>query len=560
MARKSYPHVTAAKKYARLVFNGKKVAGHYERQAAERFLTDLERNDIEFRPHEAERACKFIEKFRHVKGRWARDAQNISLEPWQSFVLCNIFGFYIDGLRRFTEAYIRVARKNGKSILAAGIGLYMFTEDDEWGAEIYSGATSEKQAWEVFRPARLMALQHPDFQRLYGIDIGAKNMSIVADDSRFEPIIGNPGDGSSPHCALIDEYHEHNTPAMYQTMTSGMGAREQPLCLIITTAGTNIASPCFEKDDEIKKMLDGVYKDDSIFGLIYEPDKEDADNWQSITAMKKANPNLDVSVAKRFLLRELAKAERSPSEQASYKTKNLNIWVGSGQTFLNPLVWKNCGNPKITIQQCIDEDWSCFFGLDLASRIDFVALMRVFVKRVDDNLHYRWFPKFWLPENRIEEDNTGQYLRWADKGLVQLHDDDEIDFAKLRADIITEAEYLNPREIAYDPWRAIGLEQELSNHGLRMVKIGQTVSQFADPMNELQAAHLSGRIQHDGNEILNWMAGNLVCKEDTNGNKKPRREIAKNKIDGMVAGLMAVNRALATDITGGFVTGTLKTL
>jgi len=560
MPRKAYPHVTAANRYARDVFNGRKVAGMYERLACERYLNDRERSDLIFDYRKANRVCEFVQQFKHVKGNRFKGT-NIMLRPWQCFQFVNVFGFVNeDGFRRFNEWYLRVARKNGKSIMAAGAGLYMFAEDGEWGAEVYSGATSEKQAWEVFRPARRLALEHASFMDQYDVEIGAKNMSIVQDDSRFEPMIGNPGDGPSPHCGIIDEYHEHKTPVMYNAMRSGMGARDQPLTIIITTAGTNIASPCFEKDDEIKKLLAGIYKDDSIFGCIFEPDKEDYDSWSSITAMKKANPNIDVSVSKRYLKRELKAAERTPSDQARYKTKNLDIWVGSGATYLNPLRWAACADKTISIEQCMAEDWRCIFGLDLASRIDFVALMRVFAKKIDDNLHYRWFPKFWLPENRIEDDKTGQYEQWYDKGLMTLHDDDEIDFAKLRADVLAEAEALNPMEIAYDPWRAIGLEQELTNEGLTMVKIAQTVAQFTDPMNELEAAHLSGRIKHDGNEILQWMSGNLVAKEDTNGNKKPRREIAKNKIDGMVAGLMATNRLLANDMTGGFVTGKVRVL
>ena len=558
MARRSYPYVTKANKYARDVVNGRKVAGEFERLACERHLRDLKNPLFEFRKDKANRACKFIEQLHHVKGRWARDQETIKLEPWQCFIVCSIFGWYQDGVRRFVEAYIRVARKNGKSMLAAAIGLYMFVEDSEYGAEIYSGATTEKQAWEVFRPARLMALKHPDFKAEYGVEVHAKNMHVLEDDSRFEPMIGDPGDGASPHLAIIDEYHEHKSPNMYETMATGMGAREQPICLIITTAGDNIASPCFEKDDDCKKILQGLVTDESTFCMIYEPDKED--KWDSVTAMKKANPNLGVSVAIGYLNRRLEKAKRSPSEQSSFKTKHLNIWVGSGQAFLNVEEWLKCGDPNLDIQEAIeDPEWIPVFGLDLASRIDFVALARLFFRRHEDGLLYRHFPRFWLPENRIEEDDTGRYLAWAERGLVTLHEEDEIDYPELRADILSEAELIRPIEVAFDPWRAMGLEQELSNQGLVMVKIAQTIAQFTDPMNELEAAHLSKRLVHDGNEILNWMAGNLVAKTDTNGSKKPRREIAKNKIDGMVALLMAMNRALASNM-GVYVTGRIRGL
>lgn len=558
---KGYPHAAKAKRYAREVFNGKRIAGRYTWLACKRFLEDLERGEWLFSPRHAERACRFIEQFDHVKGKWAGNQEKLQLDLWQCFFVVNVFG-WLDRetkKRRFTEAYLRVARKNGKSTLAAPIGLYMFVADEEYGAEVYSGATSEKQAWEVFRPAKQMAERQPEFCEFYDVDVRAKNMHRISDDSRFEPMIGNPGDGSSPHCAIIDEYHEHNSPAMYDTMVTGMAAREQPLTLIITTAGTNLASPCFEKDDDCKKVLEGTFKDDSLFALIYEPDKDDIENWQSVRAMKKANPSLGVSVSQSYLERRISKALRSPSELAAYKTKHLNIWQGSGQAFLNMHHWEQCGDAALTAESLVDKP--CIFGIDLASRIDFVALVKLFFERLDDdNLGYYAIPTFWLPENRVEEDATGQYARWLEAGYMRVHDDDEIDFAQLRREIVTEAETYSPLEIAFDPWRALGLEQELTAEGFTMVKIPQTVGNFSDPMNELQASHLSGRLKHDANPILNWMAGNLVAREDTNGNKKPRREIERNKIDGQVALLMAMNRALAHKETGGYVTGRLLTI
>lgn len=544
MPRRSYPHVTKAKRYAREVFNGKRVAGKYTCLACERFLKDLDRDDWEFHfdPAKASRACKFIEHLPHTKGRWLRDRELLNLEPWQCFLVCNIFGWVDeDGFRRFNEAYIRVARKNGKSPLAAAIGLYCFVEDNEFGAEVYSGATTEKQAWEIYRPAKKMAAAIAD---VYDIEINAKNMNIAADDSRFEPIIGNPGDGASPSCALIDEYHEHKRSDLYDTMATGMAAREQGLVLIITTAGTDLMSPCYEKDDDAKKILEGTFKDESIFVLIYEPDIEDQKNWESVAAMKKANPNLGVSVGRRYLERQQRAARRSPDKQAAFKTKHLNIWVSAGHAFLNSLDWQLCAVPGLTIDDMAGKQ--CMFGVDLASRVDFVAVMRLFFEQDEQgNLLYYPFPRFFLPENRIEEDESGQYARWFEAGFIETHDDDEIDFARLRTDIYDDALKYGPHEVAYDPWRAAGIEQELTNKGLTMVKIPQTIQYFTDPLNELEAAHMSSRrIRHPNNEVLNWMSGNLVVRTDAQGNKKPIRQLEKNKIDGMVAMLLAMNRAL----------------
>lgn len=548
-----YGHVARAKRYAREVATGKRVAGKFTRLACQRFLDDLKRKDLRFDAAEADRRCRFIEKLPHIKGVWASRAEFIRLEPWQSWLTCNLFGFFrLDGTRRFNEAYIRVGRKNAKSTLAAGIGLSMMVLDGEFGAEVYSGATSEKQAWEVFGPARQMVLRHPEFRTRFGVDVNAKNLNAPADNSKFEPVIGKPGDGSSPHCAIIDEFHEHPTWDQYSTFKTGMGARQQPLLLIITTAGVDISSPCFEKDDEVKKILLGALKADDFFCVIYAAD--DDDDWTSVAAMKKANPNLGVSVSQRYLESQLEAAKRTPSAAAAYKTKNLNQWVSSGSAELNMLAWKKCADPALKIEDFRGK--RCVFGVDLASSVDFVASCRLFHDQIDGNNHYWPFWRFWLPERRIEEDKTGNFAAWAGRGFIEVHEDDEIDFAALRKAILDDCELYSPSEVAYDPWRALGLEQELTNAGVVLAKIPQTIAHFTAPMYELEAAHLSGRIHHSDNPVANWMASNLVAKVDTNGNKKPRREIAQNKIDGMVALLMGINRVLAgsqeTYVSGSF--------
>ncbi len=546
-------YVTKAKRYAKAVTSGKKVAGKYVKLACQRFLDDLQRSDLVFNAKEADRACRFMEKFSHVKGRWARDGERLQLGDWQCFIVVSLFGFFRkDGTRKYREAYIRVARKNGKSMLAAAIGLYMFVADGEFGAEVYSGATSEKQAWEVFGPARLMALRHPLFRGHYNVEINAKNMNVPEDNSKFEPVIGNPGDGPSPSLAIIDEFHEHKTWDLYNTMDTGQAAREQPLRLIITTAGTNYASPCFEKDDDARRILEGKFKDDAIFAIIFAADEPEGDlpgdHWTSVNAMKKANPNLGVSVSRSYLEDQLGKAKRSPQAQAAFKTKNLNLWVSSGSAFLNSLDWARAGKSRLNIDDY--RQWRCIFGLDLASRIDFVALVKLFF-RFDDSerMQYALFPRFFLPEGRLEDDKSKQYAAWHERGYFETHEGDEIDFALLKDAILEEAREYGPSEIAYDPWRAIGLEQSLTNEGLTMVKIPQTIAHMTSPMDELQAA-VPTRLVHDNNPVMNWMMGNLVAREDTNGNKKPRRENPRNKIDGAVATLNAMNRALAQPEAG----------
>lgn len=264
MSRKSYPNVNAANQYARDVVRGKIVACQFVIQACQRHLDDLmEEKSKSFRyrfdKDLAERAAKFIQLLPHTKGEWAFKRMPITLEPWQLFVICCAFGWVNKGsrLRRFREVYTEIPRKNGKSAISAGVALYCFACDNEFGAEVYSGATTEKQAWEVFRPARLMCKRTPMLTEAFGIEVNASNMNRPEDGARFEPLIGNPGDGSSPHCAVVDEYHEHATDALYTTMLTGMGARRQPLMWAITTAGYNIEGPCYDKRREVIEMLNG---------------------------------------------------------------------------------------------------------------------------------------------------------------------------------------------------------------------------------------------------------------------------------------------------------------
>jgi phage terminase large subunit-like protein len=304
-------------------------------QACQRFIDDFNRDfEFVFDPVLAERACRFIENLPHTKGRWAAKGENLKLEPWQKFIVCNLFGWVNErGLRRFRIAYVKVPRKNGKSILFAAIGHYMFTRDGEFGAEVYSGATTEKQAFEVFAPARLMAIRTEDYRSHFGIEVNAKNINIVANGSKFEPLVGKPGDGHSPSCALIDEYHEHDSNELVETMQTGMGAREQPLLLMITTAGDNISGPCFDTETECKKILERSYEDERIFSVMYGVDPDD--DWTSPDILRKANPNYDVSVIGEFLEAQQKQAIRNASKQNSFKRKHLNIWVGAHTAWLN---------------------------------------------------------------------------------------------------------------------------------------------------------------------------------------------------------------------------------
>ena len=541
-----HPHCQDAYIYACHVVKGHKPACKWERLACQRFLDDLKSKKLEyeFDRDRAEKVCRFIEKLPHTKGKWAARKENLILGPWQKFIVVNIFG-WVDkkGFRRFRKAYLKIPRKNGKSLLAAAIGIAMFVFDNEFGAEVYSGATTEKQAWEVFQPAKLICQRTPALCQKYGIEVNAKNLCVLANGSKFEPIIGNPGDGSSPSCSIHDEYHEHDTDDQVETMETGMGAREQPLMLQITTAGSNIAGPCYTAESEYKKILDGVFEDNRIFVIMYGIDE--GDEWTNADSLVKANPNYDVSVSAEFLKAQQKEAIRNASKQNAFKRKHLNEWVGAHTAWMNMEWWNACYDKDLSIDTFSGQD--CVFSLDLASRIDIVAYIKAFRKTIGGKKHYFFWPRFYSPEETVLDEKNTHYQRWVNEGHLIATDGEEIDFNEIERDVIDDMSKFNNSEIVYDPWRATQLAQGLTNQGATAVEYRNTVNMMSPPMYELEAAIRSGRVHHNNNPVMNWMISNVVSKIDAKDNIFPRKEKPENKIDGPVALIMAIGRLMLND-------------
>jgi phage terminase large subunit-like protein len=543
------PHVVKANYYARAVVGGGVPAGKYVRLAAERHLNDLKRSKEKGYPYyfdieAAERACAFIELLPHTKGKWAREAQRLVLSPWQCFIVAVLFGWKRrkNGKRRFRELYAEIPRKNGKSQLGAGIGLYMLIADEEFGAEIYSGATTEKQAWEVFGPAKQMIERTPKLAKAAGVEVWAKSLSIPSDGSKFEPVIGKPGDGSSPSCALIDEFHEHDTPDLIDTMQTGMGAREQPLTAIITTAGYNLGGPCYDKHGEAKKMLDGLIENDELFAVIFSIDE--GDDWADPASLQKANPNFGVSVDMDFLLAQQRRATMNPIEQNRFKTKHLNVWCSAKNAWMNMQQWALCEDKGLSIEEFAGAP--CWFVLDLASKNDICAFVQLFKKTINGLDHYYAFGRYYLPEDAIEEAKSNQalYRKWVIQGHLFATEGAEIDFDVIREEVKTLSSKYAVEEVVYDPWRATQLAHQLAKDGATVVEYRQTVQNMSPAMKEVMAAVKAGRFHHDGNPVLNWMISNVVAKEDAKENIYPRKEKPENKIDGPVALIMGVGRAM----------------
>lgn len=546
----AFPSVNAANKYARDIVSGKIPACKWVKLVCQEHLDDLANKSkgfpYYFHKEAAEAAILFVEALPHTKGEWGRLKKRLELEPWQKFIFACIFGWKrkADKTRRYREVYCEVPRKNGKSAIAAGIGNLMFTIDGEFGAEVYSIATNEKQAWEVFRPAKLMVERTPKLQQMFGIETNASNMNRPADGAKFEPLIGNPGDGASPSCALIDEFHEHKTSDGYDTMVTGMGARLQPLLIIITTAGSNISGPCYDKRREVIDKLLGTKTYDDLWGIIYTIDNEE--DWDKPEALQMANPNFGVSVGSDFLLQQQKNATQNPAKQNIFKTKHLNLWVSAKAVWLNITTWNKCADRDLKIEDFADDE--CYFVIDLAHKIDICATGRLYRRVIDGQIHYYFFPRFYLPEKTIfegkEKNNLKKYQSWVNAGYLEALGNAEINFELLREDIIDDCEEQNLQEVVYDPWKAAQIAQQLENEGMTVVEF-RNINQFMSPaMKELEAAIESERFHHPDDPVLNWMAGNVTNKEDKKGNYFPDKEKPEFKIDGIVALIMGIGRAM----------------
>ncbi len=556
MSRKSYPNVNAANQYARDVVRGKIVACQFVIQACQRHLDDLMAEKSKsfryrFDKDLAERAAKFIRLCPPPKVGWASGCRPRRSSRGSLWSAARLAGSSKLRSRRFRAVRTVPPRPDSTAARQSRVALSCIACPDELiGAEVYSGATTEKQAWEVFRPARLMCKRTPMLTEAFGIEVNASNMNRPEDGARFEPLIGNPGDGSSPHCAVVDEYHEHATDALYTTMLTGMGARRQPLMWAITTAGYNIEGPCYDKRREVIEMLNGSVPNDELFGIIYTVDE--GDDWTDPQVLEKANPNIGVSVYREFLLSQQQRAKNNARLANVFKTKHLNIWVSARSAYFNLVSWQSCEDKSLTLEQF--EGQPCILAFDLARKLDMNSMARLYTREIDGKTHYYSVaPRFWVPYDTVysveknEDRRTAErFQKWVEMGVLTVTDGAEVDYRY----ILEEAKAANKispvSESPIDPFGATGLSHDLADEDLNPVTIIQNYTNMSDPMKELEAAIESGRFHHDGNPIMTWCIGNVVGKTIPGNDDvvKPVKEQAENKIDGAVALIMAVGRAM----------------
>lgn len=366
------------------------------------------------------------------------------------------------------------------------------------------------------------------------------------DGSVFEPVIGDPGDGSSPSFAIVDEYHEHADSRLYDTMITGMGARSQPLMWVITTAGFDIAGPCYEMRERAVEMLEGGH-DPELFAIIYTIDKHD--DWTSDEALIKANPNAGVSVKLDYLRSQRDKAVSRARLANRFKTKHLDVWVSSKEGFFNMEDWRACEDGSLSIDQFRGED--CILAFDLARKLDMNSMARLFTRVIDGRVHYYSVgPRFWVPEdtafNGDDRRLAERFQGWIESKHLDATDGSEVDYREI-LECAKEASLETPaRESPIDPHGAANLSHQLDDEGLTPITTVQNYSNMSDPMKELEAAIVSGRFHHDGHPIMTWCIGNVVGRYLPGNDDvvRPIKQGSHNKIDGAVALIMAIGRAM----------------
>ncbi len=504
------------------------------RQACERFKALFARPDLVFDTTRIDHICDFAGEMPHVIGPLA--GERIKLEPFQTFILANLFGWLHRDtrLRLYREAFILLPRGNAKSTLAAIIANYMTFLTGQGGAEGLCGATSIAQAEAVFVPAKRMIEMRPDLADAYGIETAARSIYQASTGSSFKPVIASTKDGGLPWVAIADEVHQSRDGTQLAAFRTGMGKRRgaDPLLLIISTAGTNIAGVCRQEQLYFESVLNGTLRDDAKFALIYTIDK--GDDWKNFRVWKKANPNYGVSVDENHLRNEYQKALQSPSAQSDCLTKYLNVWCNTASGWLNLRDWSNAADPKLQIQN----GTSVWVGVDLSTRTDITAVTLVAVL---PNGKRAVVPQLFAPAGSLERSkNAKGYVEWIAAGHLIKTEGEASDHSEVENYIRQLGKTYRVEAVLFDAWQGAGMMQRLQAEGVNVVEFPQRAAYFSAPMTDFEADLMNGNIVHPDNGCLNWMAANASVRQ-----LGVLRSLCKPtgqehlKIDGMATTIMA---------------------
>lgn len=457
-----------------------------------------------------------------------------------------------------TRGFIRTHN----STLLSGIGLFCLCADHEPGAEVYSFATTRDQAGIVFNDAKRMVQQTASLRSHFGVEVLSHALYVPKTNSTFQAksADGSTLDGLNTHLAVVDELHAHRTRAVYDVVETSLGKRVNSLMWVITTAGFDTSGICYEVRTMVRNVLNRSVVDESQFGIIYGLDE--GDDWKSLAALEKANPNWGVSVMPEVVTSLQKKAIAIPSAAGNFMTKHLDVWCSAASGWMNMPAWNKCAREELRREDFEGEP--CYIGLDLGSKSDMTAKVLMFPREDrDGRTYFVTFADFYLPSRAIETSPNSQYRGWVEQGLIRVTEGAMTDFNVVEEDIREDLSRYSVQSIAYDPWQATQLISSLEDSGAPLVECRMTVQQISEPMKTLEALVLDGRIQHDGNPCLTWMMGNVVAKVDAKDNIFPRKERYEQKIDGPVAMIIALSAAGAeqddfsdfdSSVTGTFLT------
>jgi phage terminase large subunit-like protein len=537
--------------YARRVVAGAIPAGKYHRLSCERHLRDRQREGTAAFPYrfdaaKADRFFRFASKLKHYKGEWA--GSFIVLQPFQQFRLGSIFGWvHVDtGLRRFRTAYHEIPRKNGKSLEAAIVGLYVTFYDGEPGAEGYCLATKRGQAMFVFNDMKKLVRSSGLKAR---ITVRAKNLHRVDTSSKLEPLGKDPEDGLNPNLIIVDEFHKIKHRDTIDVMETATGARRQPLNFQITTAGNDPVSPCGDQHFYACQLLDQVLVDETFFAFIAHADPED--DWTLDATARKANPNYGVSIKPDDLAALVTKALAMPSAAAAYQQKRLNLWVNTDAPWLSIDGWKR-GQSPWTLEELRGQP--CFAAVDLSSKIDLSALAFLFPPTATRTA-WRYVVRCFTPADTLlarARRDRAPYQQWTTDLIpgtpwpyLTTNPGNRIDQAVIRQ-AVKDAKTLfglTILRVGFDPWNAGTIENDLEMDGFEVLEIPQTIKHMTLPSKDFEAEVLDGLVDAGGNPLLAVQASNVVVYRDGPDNIKPVKKRSTGRIDGIVA--MIMTRKLA---------------
>jgi phage terminase large subunit-like protein len=495
---------------------------------------------------------------RQSKGEWG--GKPVILMPWQrNDLIMPLYGWQRPGnIRRFRTAYVEIAKKNGKSTIASALACYGLGGEDEPGAEIYCAATTKDQAGIVFKEAANMVRQSPDLLKQFGKPID-HTKTIAKDGSSWIRALAAEGasaEGLNIYYLIVDELHAWKDRVFWNALQFGMSARREPITLIVTTAGDNKETICYDFHEYAKRINKAEFFDMSFLGIIYGNEElEEIDgvmtpiDLQDPKYWRRANPGLGIVLTEETFAEQLNKAEKTQSDISSFKRYRFNIWVGAESPWIPMKEWGECA------AEIFNEDdfkgQKCFAGLDLASTVDVAACVYAFPKWIAGKLHIYLLPRFWCPEDKVKEiteKSIANYADWVAAGYMTATPGPKIDYTFVMDNINQDRKKFDVKQIAYDRYGATQMMTMLQDSGAKVLEFPQNIVSISPHAKEFMDLILSKRVHHTNNPVMNWMAGNVQVIEDANQNIKPIKPTGKTgrnkKIDGIIGGIMAIAQAI----------------